>query len=687
MERMEVRPAVSGEENVYRSAAQGERHADYVIDAQWEESSASWIDVDQFSKIATITPQAARKALRNAETGLSWRNHFLKVQQVHRTGGAAGKSWRVLVESLPRDLRDKFESQRPDTFRVAKNQSQRIAQRLTAIEQVMMVEPLTQEWRLQIEVAAATAGVTPETIKEWLDRLEVAEGDINALGWKQPSNAGQRRVHVSRIFDKAFLAVGYSDAELAELGDHADNLSRAAWASPVQRAGWRSVQREVKTSLQRHCANIYPLVISTNIHVSKRRIWEHREFRIVDVRAHNRKAFNDGAPCIARDYRQLKPMDFVVMDCKHCDTVFELSDGRRVWSKEISFVDLATMRKFCYFVFPGKGKKVRQEHVVLAFLAMVRDPLWGFPHVIYRDNGSEFKILDLLRECLLQLGDNGPRCIINALPYAAQSKPIEGAFAAHDQQIVSQMTGWAGGNRHKAMSSAVGKPTPPYEGSFEDYVQEYQNRLKDQEAKPFASGNFKGKSPRQLMAEHVQMGWRAVQVGECALHSAFAKDVVFTIRQGKIRYKELVLVHPDLPRGGKITGAISFDPNALPTVRLPDGRWLLLEEEHRYHPLDVAGARESSARKQRDNRNVSELKKSAGEIDLAGNLAYRLAVMEEEVPLQPKPPIIRLLTDETEARALAVAEGKKRKKKKSPLPDLLRAGRLAETLALEARHG
>jgi hypothetical protein len=677
LDAMKGRSNASGSEPTLNFRADGPNH----------QSSDDWISTEQFSAIADITVQAARRAMRNAQAGLLWRGQALNVREAFGAGGAAGKSWRVRADSLPINLQARLEVDKPKRFRTAKNQGDRISERFAAIEPIFAAHLLPIERRKLVEAAAVSAGVTTETVNEWLKRIEAAQGDINALGWKRPSNAGQRRVHVSRKFDAAFIAAGYAITDLFQLGDFTDCLTRAAWASRVQRAGWPSVQREVVTALQRRCEVEYVLIRKADVHVSKRRICEHSGVRIVDVRSHDRKAFEDGAPCIVRDNRQLKPMQLVVMDVKQCDTVFEISNGRRVWSKEVSFLDLAVMRKFCFFVFPAKGKKVRQEHVVLAFLAMARDPLWGFPEHLYRDNGTEFKIINLLRECLSQLNDDDPRCIINAKPYSARSKAIEGTFATHDLRIVSQMEGWAGGNRHKSKSPKIGKPTPPYDGSFEDYVTEYQNRLTDQEARPFASGKFKGKSPRELMAEHIEQGWRAVHVDEPTLRSAFAKPVEFTIRQAKIRYKKLTLVHPDLPRAGKITGAVSFDHNELPSVRLSDGRWLLLEEERLYHPLDINGAVESAARRQRDNRRVSELKRLSGSIDLEGNLKYRLAALEVEQPLQPNPPKFARLTDETERRALAVAEGQAIKAEREAQPDLIRAGRLAETLALEARHG
>src|SRR6516165_1355783 len=60
-----------------------------------------WLPTTEFAQAAGITPQAARKALRQALQGRPWRQRQLTVRRVLSPGGRAGLSYEVAVASLP----------------------------------------------------------------------------------------------------------------------------------------------------------------------------------------------------------------------------------------------------------------------------------------------------------------------------------------------------------------------------------------------------------------------------------------------------------------------------------------------------------------------------------------------------------------------------------------------------------
>ena len=64
-----------------------------------------WLSAVEFADEAGISPQAARRALRDALAGGSWRGTALRVRWRHGVGGSAGQRLEVDLASLPPELR------------------------------------------------------------------------------------------------------------------------------------------------------------------------------------------------------------------------------------------------------------------------------------------------------------------------------------------------------------------------------------------------------------------------------------------------------------------------------------------------------------------------------------------------------------------------------------------------------
>ena len=469
-----------------------------------------------------------------------------------------------------------------------------------------------------------------------MHELEQSGGDVNALAHKRPDNAGDRRVWVSRPFDKAYLAAGYPAEQLPQLGEEIDHLLRRSWTSRAQRAGWHMVRFYALTIFRKELIAKGIELPAEVITVSQRKVMQDQYYRMVDIRANDRKRYDDMKPRIRRDNTKFAPMEQIVMDVKPLDCIVRRPDGTTSWPKMIGFMDTGTHRIFRHFVLLPAGEGIRQEHVADAFLRMVADPEWGFPQQLYRDNGSEFFILDKVRDALALINAPGARTIINAKPYSGASKPIESKFATLDRFVFSQIEGWAGGKRMNKKTQTLGKPPKPYSGSYDEFVQEANDWIEIFEHQPIRSGPFKGQSPQGCFAKHVENGWRPMMVDTLALDAAFCTRVTRRTDRGTIGIDGVRYNHPELPNSREITIALPWRRDALPLALLPDFGWVMLSPEMDFLPGDISGAIESSRMQQRSDRATrrqSRLAAPVATIDVRATNVTTLPTRAAPAPL------------------------------------------------------
>lgn len=579
-------------------------------------------------------------------------------------GGSAGKRYQVALSSLPKHLQERFRASQETsvpalpTFPVARivpaaNQSAEIKRRWSILEDALGHPARSAGRAAEIDRASARHGVPVRTIQRWIKRLEDAGDDINALGRARPADAGKPRVVVTRAFDQAFIRAGHSMELLEEIGRIATQLTKAVWASPAQRAGKRTVAIEVATALARECRQRDIELPRGVYELSQYRLSQLAHFLVVDRYENDRKYFDDTKPRIRRDNTLFRPMQQIVMDVKPLDNIVTRPDGSTTWPKMIAFQDTGTHRLFVHFVLLNKGEGVRQEHVTEAFLAMVDDPNWGFPDQIYRDNGTEFAVFDMIRGALAMINAPGARTIINARPYSGASKPIESKFATLDRMIFSQMGGWAGGNRMNKKTQTVGKPPKPYQGSFEDFEAEVRMRLRDFESRTIESGPFKGRSPDQIYADHVSTGWRPIQVDVRALDAVFSKIEERRVDRGTVSIAGTRYRHPELPDRQPVSVALPWRRGALPLADIPGLGWARLDPEIYHLPHTISGALDSGRMQRSDSRRVRELRREAGTAPLADNLRDRIVTLPTRAA--PAPLMDVLASKDAERIAIARA--------------------------------
>ncbi len=506
--------------------------------------------------------------------------------------------------------------------------------RWRVVQEALETKPRSFERGVELRRAFRKWGVPIRTMQRWITKFEATGGDINSLNRSSRNDLASRRVWVSRTFDREFLKA-FDPALLPSLQAKVDQLIRAAWSSPAQRAGWKQVRREVVTAFQRHLHNMRIHMPEAAITISQRRVREARYFRIVDVRAHDRKTYDDQLPRIRRSNEVLVAMQQIVMDVKVVDCAVTRADGSVAWPRMIAFMDTATQRVFRRFFLLEPSQSIRQEHVAVTFLEMASDPMWGFPQQLYRDNGSEFFILDMIRGALAELQDQNIRTIINARPYSAASKPIESKFASLDRFVFSQMAGWTGGDRMRNKTAHLGQPPAPYPGSFEEFAQEADDRMRVFENEPISTGPFAGKTPQKLLRENIDRGWRPLLVPVDRIDAAFCTRDTRRVSRGKLKIAGAIYRHPNLVNGRTLTVARPWRRGASPLVLFPETGWAPLELDTLFAPDDYAGVQASDRRRREHDAAVRQLKKSAGHIDLQKNHRDRLAAASQASLVEP----------------------------------------------------
>jgi len=523
------------------------------------------------------------------------------------SGGRSGVRYEVALSSLSEALQKAFigdvghDVQSPAQtigcgYAPARNQAKRRAYVYRVVQEALDAPRGSPERKAEVLRAAKKWNVPTRTIYRWIADNERSGGDIDSFTRKRPSDAGKRRVWVSRQFDAAWIADGRSADELPGLGDEIDLLLCRCWASHYQRAGWEMVRRRALAMFKRDLAARGIEVADTALYVCQRRVMQFQADRRLDIREHDRKLHDDRKPRITRDATGLAPMEVVVMDVKPLDCIVKRADGTTAWPKMIAFMDWGTHRVFRYLVLLAQGEGVRQEHVTDAFKAMVAHRDWGFPQQLYRDNGSEFAHFDKIKAALELINEPGARTIVNAKPYSGASKPIESKFATLDRAVFSQIRGWAGHDRLNKKTQTVGKPPAPYPGTFKEFVAEVDIRMDEFETFVIKSGAFKGYSPQGWYKKKVDAGWGPVTISDSALEAAFAKRDKRWVDRGAMSINGKLYRHPELLafNGQQLEIAFPYQRESIPLFNHPDYGWTGLVEDMPYLPGALDGALESS---------------------------------------------------------------------------------------------
>jgi len=596
-------------------------------------TSQQWLRTEAFADVAGISRQAARKVLRASLGGQIWRGQSLKVRRVLGRGGRGGLAYEVCSESLPFAVAasgfpndDGHELRR----RAAKHDT-RTLKRIEIIEPARSTHGPARA--RGVLLAAAASDLSPRTIYRWLKLYE--EHGIRGLAPKRPSNAGQRRVVVSRPFDRAWREAGYDEARLALVGSEIEKALKGLWASRAEGAGSTEIRRMAEFLLLEICEARAASLPREAFRLSRCYVERFAVYRVVNQRRNDRKAFDDARPRIRRDWTSLAPMERIIADVKHLDVIVTRDDGTPAWPKIVAFMDAGTGRVFVHPVLLEQGEGVRQEHVVEAFLAMVADPAWGFPQGLYLDNGSEFGALVKIDGAMQLLNEPSVRTLIYARPYNASAKPIESVFARLDRYVFALLPGYAGPDRMAKKTQTVGRPPKPYPGSWNTFFDTVRDLITTYNLRP-VGGLWAGRCPDEWYREKLGDGWRPTVADPCALDAAFADADSRRVDRGVLKIKGKRYTHERLsalPSRTTVDLALPWRRNAPPLAKL-SGVWTYLREDVAYPARWIEGAREAGRRQVRQSQHISALAREAPPVD---PVAVKLRMAKRQVGAHPAP--------------------------------------------------
>ena len=583
--------------------------------------TARWISTAEFAQTADISPQAARKALRDNMRGSPWRDHHLKVRHALVSGGRGGLGYEVECASLPRELTSQLalaNAPLPDATRsgrlMAGRQDARVLARL-AIIAAALEHPAQSPARSDAVMRASFDSLkNPRTLYRWISNYE--EHGIRGLARAAAPNANRRRVRISRAFDQAFDAAGFAKDLLAKITADFERALKGLWMSRAEQAGSTELRRLAEFLLLELCEARQVQLPREAFRLSRRGVERFAHYRVVNRRRNDRKAFDDAKPRIRRDWTGLAPMERVVADVKHLDVIVTRADGSPAWPKIVAFMDAGTGRVFAHPVLLERGEGVRQEHVIEAFLAMVAQPSWGFPQGLYLDNGSEFGALVKIDGALQLLNQPGARTIIFARPYNASAKPIESLFARLDRYVFALLPGYAGPNRMAKKTQTVGRPPKPYPGTWETFCATLRDLIGAHNLRP-VGGAWAGASPQDWLQQKIDAGWKPATVEASALDAAFADPDSRRLDRGIVKVGGQRYSHAELaalPSRTVVDLALPWRRGAPPLARIA-GSWVYLEREVPYPARWVEGARESSRRQTSQSQHVTRLSREAPVVD------------------------------------------------------------------------
>lgn len=444
-----------------------------------------------------------------------------------------------------------------------------------------------------------------------------------------PSNAGKARVAVSLKFDAAFVEAGYDPAVLPDLGDYLDQIIRSLWASPAAYAGDSRIGDYAGDRLQVECERRGYMLPPAAFSIHTGRVNKWRDYAAINTRRTDAKRAKDALATIERDWRCYDARSVIVIDVHHIKVAVTRADGSTAWPKLIGYFDPATQMIFPHLVLCERDKNISREHVIQGFIRMATHDLWGFPEKLYIDNGSENGALERITPALEMLNKNEGRTIIRAIPYNANSKPIEPLFKRLNRFVFSQMKGFGGSDRKKKTQN-VGKALTPFQGTWDEFQTQVYTLIEAFHAKRM-SAKWDKKSPNELLQAKIDAGWRPVVANELSLDSAFCERVVRHRGRDGIVFGGQRFTHDQLivvPKGKKIEFCIPWRADESPIAMIPGQGPIKLLPVYAYAALDKDGARAAARLRKTQKRALRDMEADTVPVDpveIAASIASRAA--------------------------------------------------------------
>lgn len=499
-----------------------------------------YLSVPQIARALGKSRQAVWKAVKRG----TWAGNRLAVREVNGIGGAGGKTIEVLFVSLPRDVQERWKAlQRPTQLALPLAEgtdSKELAWKLHYVEPLSQLPTGAQRKRAIMElhnreVHDWRGGLTTlkrTTLYKWVTAY-TAEG-IAGLMRGARSDRGTTRVHVSRKWDNA---VPFDEATKELIGRMLADHIKGLWKAGCKPREVRELAQDFlakQTEELGHLAND-----QTIFALSDRKLEKDRHYAKVHRHRSDRKASEDARWYQRRDSSKLVPMEVVMGDVHHLNTPLTLPNGKVVYPKIISFVDVATLRMRSTVIVCETAGAVRVTDMIAAYMAMVTDPAWGIPRTLYLDNGKENGFApfmqDAARLAWRDANGNEQRTLVHATKYNARAKAqVEARFAQIENHFLQFMQGWSGDQRHNPKVPALGKRHEPWSDGVEAYFQRLHKWEHVDNTIPRRKGHLAGQSPEERFGRFVAEGWQAVVASEEGFNMAFCTRELVRVRGNKI---------------------------------------------------------------------------------------------------------------------------------------------------------
>lgn len=571
----------------------------------------------------------------------------MRIRELRGCRSRGGRQYEVAVESLPAELRIKWEQQRSAALETAhlppvSNAQDRLWQRrlawiTPALEARANGHPAAPTLRA---VAAQRGAPSFDTLETWLRRYE--RDGVAGLLRKPRADAQSAKVLISRQWDAATSALpAEKRTAIVEL---IEKRVRSLYANGAP--GWKHVARLAGLELI-EATRAAGVELTGDAAQLPRRFVKAcgARYAVLATKEKDAKRFFDKhLPRIQR-VRNFPPLQHIAGDVHRGDVLYRRDDGTTATPWLVAWKDLATNRAFARTYFLEKGRAIRQEDVIASFIDMTQDPEWGFPSHLYLDNGGEYNWTPFIEDALAAKRVAGRELFIQhgvtrARPYNAPAKIIESLFAAIERGPFAMVPGWIGGNRMVKKTANVGREPAPYPGSLEELRRAIDVALDYYDTTPQSPGShLNGKSPREKFNDFVTAGWSGkIAVERSVLETVFASEEPRLVDRGRVRIEGRTYFTDDLlDRTGETV-----------IVRIPRvgdrSRVAVLDREQKlicvagveqqFALTDPAGAKEQSRRSGVLNARLRELKAQTEPVDLVAEMARAVAA---EPPALPAP--------------------------------------------------
>lgn len=530
------------------------------------------LNPQQVAENIGVSERAVRKIFRNASEGKSWRGHHLPVVQVSgQRGGASGKSLVLLPELCSQELREllgfsdrlpstDYESgfKRPveaDHIAVAKDKQRIIAPALA--------KPAGSSERARViaELAAQPAHlisgewrpVAKRTLYDWIAAAETNEAKLLP---NTRSDKGKRRVLITRAWD---IGCGLLEDEMILI---AVTLEKRARGYLLQGQSESAVCRICSHDLRKLSAkagvDLPKAELEKLCKINVKFVRRFREMKPAHAYHADHKAYADKHEFHVKRGLTERPMEVLMGDVHTVDlTISEALASKHERYREIAFkaalegavkvkawliawMDGASGYIWATPVITGPGQGITQQDVALSLYDVLTCPFGGMPETFILDNGSEYEFLiEAVTRFAAMANMSGPS-VVKCRPYHPEGKArLEGAFGKIEEQFISALPGYNGGNFLKPRLQERGKLVAPYDRGPERLIEDLH--LAVAQYNGTAQGrdtDLKGLSPKAMLEAKVALtAWQAQRIDpedDVMFDLVFSREERRDIRQGTV---------------------------------------------------------------------------------------------------------------------------------------------------------